>query len=209
VKKSSADPYCYPGTEVLRNLKNIRDPEKLAAFEAEKVALHLARLREEPLHGPFDLNRLLATHRHIFSGIYAWAGELRRDTGTMKKFRQGHLVTYGDSAFVLPALGDLFKKLSGEDFLRGLTPEAFAVRAAYFYGEFDAIHPFREGNSRTLRQFFRDLAQAAGYILDWTAASATEEQRQQIVLARDIAVMRGDSSPLAGIILANLHRDRE
>jgi cell filamentation protein len=71
-----------------------------------------------------------------------------------------------------------------------------AQRLAYYYGDLDAIHAFREGNSRTLRAFTADLAQAAGYRLVWAKVG---EQRQQLYHARDVAVMRGDTSELAGI----------
>jgi cell filamentation protein len=202
---ASRDPYCYPGTEVLRNVKDIHDAAELAAFEAAKVAVHLARLQVEPLTGPFNLNRLRLTHRRIFEGVYAWAGELRQNTGMMKKERwPGHAVVYADSAFIQPAIEKLFTTLSSEKFLRDLPPHQFSFRAAFFYGEIDAIHPFREGNSRTLRQFFVDLSQAAGHKIDWTSASSTEDDRKQIFLARDLAVMRGDSSLLAQLIARNL-----
>lgn len=193
------------GYGVLRNVQDLRDANDLAVFEAGIVALNISRLRVEPLQGPFDLGRLKLTHRRIFERVYAWAGELRQNTGMMKKVRwPGHAVVYADSAFLQPALDTLFVSLRGETFLRKLPQAEFTVRAAHYYGEIDAIHPFREGNSRTLRQFFSDLALAAGYRLDWTSASATEEDRKRIFLARDLAVMRGDSSLLAEIIGRNL-----
>jgi cell filamentation protein len=206
VKTPPSDPYCYPGTNVLRNLNDLRDAADLEAFEGAMVAVRLVRLGEEPIEGPFDLTRLLETHRRIFGGVYEWAGELRRNTGTMGKRREsGNVVSYGDSAFVVRALADLFAKLDRENHLSDLAAERFALRAAYYYGEIDAIHPFREGNSRTLRQFFGDLAREGGYKIDWTSASSTEEDRRRLILARDIAVMRGDSSLLARIIADNLH----
>jgi cell filamentation protein len=205
VKPSSDDPYCYPGTEILRNLKGIQDAEELAVFEAASVAIRLVRLLEESLAGPFGLQRLLTTHRRIFDGVYPWAGELRQNTGMIKKQRTADRgVVYADSAFIQPAIERLFQSLQKENFLSGLPPQQFALRAAYFYGEIDAIHPFREGNSRTLRQFFTDLALAAGYKIDWTAISSTVEGRDQLYFARDLAVMRGDSSQLARIFADNL-----
>ena len=164
------------------------------------VAVSLVRLREEPILGPFDLSRLLETHRRIFGGVYGWAGQIRRNTGTMQKLRKsGAIVSYGDSAFVEAALAEVFAGLGRERFLGGLAVAEFAQRAAYYYGELDAIHPFREGNSRTLRQFIGDLAANCEYRLDWTKASNTEETRQELIFARDLAVMRRDSSRLAHI----------
>ena len=200
------DPYCYPGTSVLRNLGDILDPERLDAFEASTVAFNIVNLKLEPLVGPFDLKRLLLTHRRIFDGVYAWAGELRQNTGMMKKQRTpDRAVVYADSAFIQPAIEKLFQSLQSENFLSELSPQQFSVRAAYFYGEIDAIHPFREGNSRTLRQFFTDLATAAGYTMDWTALALTEEGRSELFTSPAIlAVLRGDVSQLARIFANNL-----
>jgi cell filamentation protein len=74
-----------------------------------------------------------------------------------------------------------------------------AGRLAWFYSELDAIHPFRDGNSRCLRAFVSDLAQAAGYRLRWASLSHAAEQRQQLYHARDLAVMRGDLSELTQV----------
>jgi cell filamentation protein len=205
VKSSPVDPYCYPGTNILRNLLDLRDEVELNSFEAAMVAIHLVRLTEEPIEGEFGTARLRETHRRIFGSVYEWAGQLRKNTGTMTKQRPaGHRVTYGDSAYVESGLLDTFEKLKRENFLRGSQADSFAIRSAHFYGELDAIHPFREGNSRTLRQFFSDLAREAGFKIDWTATSATAEDREALILARDIAVVRGDSSSLAHILRTHL-----
>jgi hypothetical protein len=71
--------------------------------------------------------------------------------------------------------------------------------------EMDAIHPFREGNSRTLSPFTGDLAAAWGHRHDWSACAPSGESRQQVLYARDVGVMRWDSSQLGAILRANLH----
>jgi fido (protein-threonine AMPylation protein) len=76
---------------------------------------------------------------------------------------------------------------SFENYLRGLDPDRFAARLAYFYSELDSTHPFPEGNSRTLRQFTADLALAAGYELDWEPTGLTEDTRNALYVARDRA----------------------
>jgi fido (protein-threonine AMPylation protein) len=46
------DPYCYPGTDVLRNKAGLRDAEALEAFELEMTTLR----SEEPLpNGRFGI----------------------------------------------------------------------------------------------------------------------------------------------------------
>jgi cell filamentation protein len=79
-----------------------------------------------------------------------------------------------------------------------------AKRLSYYYGELDAIHAFRDGNSRTLRVFTTDLAEAAGHRLDWARAAQRTKDRQRLYHARDLAVMRGDLSELAAIIRTTL-----
>ena len=40
-------------------------------------------------------------------------------------------------------------------------------RLAYYLGELNAVHPFREGNGRTQREFVRELALQTGYTIRW------------------------------------------
>jgi cell filamentation protein len=74
-----------------------------------------------------------------------------------------------------------------------------AKRLAYYYSELDAIHAFRDGNSRTLRVITADLAEAAGHRLIWGLAAQMPEDRERLYHARDVAVMRGDLSELTAI----------
>jgi cell filamentation protein len=201
------DPYCYPGTDVLRNLGNIRDQKTLNSFEADAVAASIVALKLSPIQGPFDTHRLQETHRRIFGNVYPWAGELRKDIGIMAKTRpSGSVVAYGPSQNVPAALASTFATLKAENYLVEVGSEPIAKRLAYFYSELDSIHAFRDGNSRTLRAFTSDIARAAGYRLDWAPTAATEDQRQRLYHARDLAVMRGDTSQLAQILSSNLHR---
>lgn len=118
----------------------------------------------------------------------------------------GFVVGYGPSENVPAALENTFAALNAEHCLLGLDGDALAMRLAYYYSEFDAIHAFRDGNSRTLRVFTSDLAQSVGFRLDWAETAQTEEQRKRLYHARDRAVMRGDSSELMRILSANLRR---
>jgi len=70
-------------------------------------------------------------------------------------------------------------------FLDGLT-EAFA--------DVNALHPFREGNGRTQRAFFSQLAREAGHPLDWRGLDA-----HQNLLASQ-ASLRGDLAPLRALL---------
>ncbi len=198
------DPYCYPGTDVLINVKDIADQKALQQFEAQIASASIARLAVNPITGPFDIRRLQETHRRIFGKVYPWAGEIRKDIGLMAKNRSGFVAAYGPSQNVPGALARTFATLKAENDLQGLDAGGLAKRLAWYYSEFDAIHAFRDGNSRTLRAFNADLAQAAGHRLEWSRTGSTPEDRQSLYHARDLAVMRGDASELARIFAANL-----
>jgi cell filamentation protein len=147
---------------------------------------------------------LQETHRRIFAKVYPWAGEFRKDIGMLAKNRSGFVVAYGPSQNIPGALASVFAALKAESELRGLDIDAMAKRLAYFYSDLDAIHAFRDGNSRTSRVFTTDLAEAAGHRLDWARAAQRAEDRERLYHARDLAVMRGDLSELTAIIRATL-----
>jgi cell filamentation protein len=63
------------------------------------------------------------------------------------------------SLFCLPqyiesSAAGIFRALRGENSLQGLERRPFIDRLAFYLGEVNAVHPFREGNGRTQRAFF-------------------------------------------------------
>jgi len=113
-------------------------------------------------------------------------------------------MVYGPSTFSPQEMDRIFASLKQDRDLRGLSLDAFAEKTAFYYGEMDGTHPFREGNSRTLRQFFVDVAAAAGFDLDWSACGVDEASRQRLYVARDQAAMHGKREALAKIIRVGL-----
>ncbi|MFU8797089.1 MAG: Fic/DOC family protein [Gammaproteobacteria bacterium] len=201
MKSEPFDPYCYEGTDILKNLADCRDQQSLDKFEADMVAINLFRLTEEPIiNKQFGSDYLQETHRRIFDGIFEWAGQYRHNTGHMVKKRNGHIVTYANSTHIIRELNKVFSSLSEENYLKDLDMKKFVTRVAYYYGELDAIHPFREGNSRTLRKFMADLSIQAGYRLDWSQIAEDDESRKKLYVARDLAVINADPSQLAILI---------
>jgi cell filamentation protein len=189
----STDPYLYPGTDVLKNLRDIRDPHILSRFEADATSRRIIQLINAPVPGRFDTARLKAIHKHIFQDVYGWAGQFR----TVNISKGGH--PFGAAAFVEPALNDLLQKLSAENYLQAVDPRVFASRAGYFLGEINAAHPFREGNGRTQREFIRELGRHAGFVVDWSRIT-----RFQMIAASRESFHTGNSSALAELISASM-----
>jgi cell filamentation protein len=162
MRSHDEDPYVYPGTDVLRNKGDFRDAEGLQAFERLSSA---NRLESLPRDMPMTAAGYRLIHAHIFQDVYEWAGEDR----TVRIHRPGAPFCF--PAFIAAQLDERFSKLAAENRLLDLTPQQFAERAAEHVSELNAIHPFREGNGRTLRAFLRLLADHAGHPVDLTRIS--------------------------------------
>ena len=64
----------------------------------------------------------------------------------------------------------------------------------HYFSELNAIHPFREGNGRTQRIFFEQLARDAGYALDWSLT--TEHENVEAC----VAAIEGDTNRLTSLL---------
>jgi cell filamentation protein len=181
--------YCYPDTNVLMNKLDIRDNEELQRVERDLSYPRIVYLGENPLKGVLDLKYLRKVHAFIFKDIYGWAGRIRGG----KFFSKGE--TMFCVADVIPSYSDnIFGKLRAEKWLRGLTREVFIERLAYYMGEVNALHPFREGNGRTQRIFFAELARRARYEIDYSQAEPGE------LLQADIAAYNKDFTLLTALL---------
>jgi cell filamentation protein len=115
-----------------------------------------------PVRGSFDAAHLKEIHARIFQNIYPWAGEFRQ-----VNIRRSESYFFALVQFMEPSLESTLAKLASENQLKGFARDAFASRSAYYLGELNAIHPFREGNGRTQREFIRQLAAEAGHRINW------------------------------------------
>lgn len=158
----SQSKYEYEGTNVLKNKFDERDPIKLEEIETTYTARRMYQLYEKPIYGSFGLKHLQKIHKFIFQDVYPFAGELRDEQITKGATPFAHPLHLHNNALYI------FRKLKNEKFLDGLDKEKFSERASYFFGEINILHPFREGNGRTQREFFRLLALKNGYELEWS-----------------------------------------
>jgi cell filamentation protein len=180
--------YEYPNG-VLRNKFGITDATLLQQAEATFTAVRSGELNSQPLPGQLDLDHLKAIHRYLFQDIYEWAGEIRQ-----VDISKGNSL-FAHFGYIESNAQTLFGRLAQEQHLRGFAISQFAQRAAYYLGEINVLHPFREGNGRTQRIFCTDLARQAGYRLDWSQITA-----QQMLDASRLSLMRGDNSEFEQIL---------
>ncbi len=162
-----SDPYQYPNSPVLKNLEGILDAELLENFEKRATNLRSDEAKASIANKPFDLATWRMAHRVLFQDVYAWAGEIRSVQ-----------LSKGDTVFAMPErieaeAGKIFASLN-HDNLPGLERDLFVSRIAYYFGELNVLHPFREGNGRTEKLLFDEIARRCGYVIKWHCMSADE-----------------------------------
>jgi cell filamentation protein len=193
-KYAGNDHYLDPDTGVLKNKLGIQDQTLLEEREADYATARAYELAKTPIEGRFDLDHLKAIHKHLFGDVYEWAGELR-DIDLSK----------GNSYFanhtrIVSAARPLFEKLAGESCLGGQDAAAFSERAAYYLGEINALHPFREGNGRGQREFINHLAYKNGLSIAWNKIT-----QEEMIQASIESFHHGDTTRFARFIHDNLH----
>jgi len=160
--------YCYRNTNILRNRFQIRDHHTLRMIEADISAARQSELLEHPINGHFTANHLCRIHRKLLGDVYSFAGRYRRED-----------IAKGSTRFLahqdIPRkLSHLLQQLQDEKFLKGSGRSQLIARSAYYMAELNYIHPFREGNGRTIREFMRLLYLRNGYLVDWGTVSVDE-----------------------------------
>jgi cell filamentation protein len=184
------DRYTYPGTETLRNKRGITDPGLLRAVETTLTFQRMIALERSPIAGDFDLEHLRTIHRFLLSPLFDFAGEIRTtDTGP-----GGTGIAHCRPEFILPEADRIFTTLVDADYLRHLDRAAFSAGLAETWGEVSALHPFRDGNTRSQWVFFNRLAEHAGWVIDWDLIDV-----RVFAHARTVAIIR-DSEGLDALL---------
>ncbi len=163
---SWSDHYCYPRSSVLINRYNIRDSQQLEDAERSVTALTINFLKLS--HPPFSLITLCDIHRTLFAELYTWAGEIRDIA-----IRKGN-THFCQPMFIQREAEQLFAKMEKDCWLNDLAHAEFCQKLAWYYGELNILHPFREGNGRTLRILFEHIALHAGFRIDWSGLQIEE-----------------------------------
>lgn len=192
----SDDPYVYEGTDTLKNNAGIRDPDALAEREQIVSFQALRQMLEEPVLGNFDQAHFEAIHKRLFGEIYPWAGETRTvELWKPEMMLSGRSVAYTPPAAISEQMRSTLSSLAQEQ------PGNFkdsrpAMRLAENMATLFQIHPFREGNTRTLLVFMEQYARHHKQPLDQALINRVpSETRDKLVLAT-----RGQIRPLAEMV---------
>ncbi len=192
------DPHSERGYHCPKNKFGCTDYRQLQLLEKVFTEKRTIQLEDRDVTGKFDSAHFRSIHKYLFQDVFPWAGEFR-----VVNISKG-TSNFGMAQHIGSALADALDKLRRESFLVSLSPIQFAERSAFYLGEINAIHPFREGNGRAQREFIRQLGVHAGHPLSWAGFT-----QQQMTDASILSHMRGDNSQLAAIIETALLSTRD
>lgn len=185
-----SDRYVHPGTAVLKNKLGLTDQEELD--RAEKLLVNARLFSANSIPHTYDYTHFRALHFHMFQDLYEWAG-MERDVLTSKDGSPfAHPVHIRQNS--IQVLSELRSSLMAHRHSFG----SFPAILSHFINEMNAIHPFREGNGRHLRAFFRQVMEELG-----CGVRSVVLQRERWIEAV-IAGFEGDEVPMAELLAETL-----
>ena len=175
--------YCYPDSTVLKNKLNIRDNKLLKTAEEEITLIKQMELLKNPIKGNFSKAHFMNIHKFIFEDIYSFAGKIRREQ-----------ISKADTIFyplylIDRELDKVFARIKEKNMLKETDKEKVFDNLAHVMAELNIIHPFREGNGRTIREFIRLMAKRMGYDLNWGNADKEEILEASIMSVDDYKIL--------------------
>lgn len=186
----------YPGTDVLINKLGITNQPGLERVERRLVTQQFRSLPDIEVSS----NGLRDVHRHLFKDVYPWAGEFRSDE-IWKVNPDLSTTGFAPAETIQQHADDLFEHLNSQQ--QPASADQFAERAATATGALNRIHPFREGNGRTMRAFLSDWSRQQGHEVNFNSWSKDQW------MDSSIAAYNGDHSIMRDTIKQDLEQQRD
>ena len=161
IDELSQSKYCYQGTSVLINKKNILDKEQLKEEEIGLTTykLSLLNLDDEILNKKYNFEHYLNIHKFLFDELYDFAGCIRNEN--IHKSREPYAP--GKTPFCqVYLIRDMLNQTLQEmniNYRKITNRERYVLFLSKYFLDLNIIHPFREGNGRTLREFLREYVE--------------------------------------------------
>lgn len=156
------DPYLYDDVNTLINLADIKDSELLRKAEADITSIAMVGVYNLK-YDKFDTETLQDIHKKIFGQIYAWAGEFRTIQMTKPEdVLGGDTVRYSYPKEIKKELTAVMKEIKKLK-RNGDNDDDIVFRLVRIIAKIWQIHPFREGNTRSVIVFAVLLANSLGF----------------------------------------------
>lgn len=159
------------GSGILKNKFGITDQKTLE--DTETILLSDTYKHFFDLHKSknlkFDLNLIFQIHEYFLNTLYTWAGKIR----TVEISKDG--ILFCASSQIKKHLMQFEKIIKNNLPSKKDDKKTLSEKLSIIHCEFNAIHPFREGNGRTIRLFLDLLAINSGFsFLNYNKFQKTE-----------------------------------
>ena len=177
------DPYLYEDVPVLRNKLGIKTEKKLDVVEAEQSRANMMLLYERGF-SDFSPAGLCEIHRFLFGDIYDWAGQYRiMNIEKAERLLGGRSVWYSNDNDIDRDLCAAFSVIEDYDWDQ-CSREEFVSTLARLFPRIWQVHPFREGNTRTVVMLMTLFVERHGYFFDKDLLAASAGYvRDSLVMA--------------------------
>ena len=166
------DIYLYDDAPVLRNKLDVHDEKTLDLIEAEQSRANMMLLYKQGF-SDFTPSGLCDIHRFLFGDIYEWAGQYRLiNIEKRERLLAGRSVWYSNDDAISADLANAFKGIAAQSWNR-FTREEFVSKLARLFPKVWQVHPFREGNTRTVVMMMTLFVEAHGYYMDHELMAAS------------------------------------
>lgn len=153
--------YTYEGTHVIKNKLDIRDADLLKEYETGIVGLKLTSLMKNKKVYPFTEEGFKQIHKYLFDEIYEFAGEYRLENILKENFR------FSEYEYIEENMPLIIKKIDIEK-MKQMDFDTLCKTLSEIMTDLNVLHPFREGNGRTIREFTREMAFVCGYEVNFS-----------------------------------------
>ena len=194
-----SDIYTDKSTGVLINKLGITDPELLKQAEADIVIVRLKEILESQ-NFTYGYESYLKLHQQMFQDIYPFAGELRKiDMQKSERILSGFPMIFGDKSQISKQLRKVFKE---KEINFEASKEEIVAQLVDFMSSIWEIHPFREGNTRSIITYTMKYIRHSGLKIDENLLL------QSFAYIRDALVMSVYQEPkyLEKILLDSIER---
>lgn len=153
--------YTYKNSNVIINKLDIKDEELLKEYETSIVALKLTSLAKNKKIYPFTEEGFKQIHKYLFNEIYDFAGEYRLENILKENFR------FSEYEYIEENISKIIKKIDIEK-MKEMDFATLCKTLSEIMADLNVLHPFREGNGRTIREFIREMAYVCGYDVNFS-----------------------------------------
>ncbi len=166
------DPYIYNDISVLINKLDIKNEEILDIIEAEQSRANMMLLYNKGFNN-FSPDGLCEIHKYLFGDLYDWAGKYRIiNIEKREAILGGRSVWYSNDEKIHDDLESAFNEINKIKW-ENISKEEFVHQLSILFPRIWQVHPFREGNTRTVVMMMTFFIESHGYYMDQELMAAS------------------------------------